>query len=38
MNDGVVKTDAGYVSGRLSGGIWSYLGIPYASPPTHNLR
>jgi para-nitrobenzyl esterase len=35
---GVVKTDAGYVSGLQENGIRVYLGIPFAAPPTGNLR
>ncbi len=35
---GVVKTDAGYVSGINQEGIWVYHGIPFAAPPTGNLR
>jgi para-nitrobenzyl esterase len=35
---GVVKTDAGYVSGTEQGGLWVYLGIPFAAPPTGDLR
>lgn len=35
---GIVKTDAGYVSGISENGIWAYLGIPYAAPPIGDLR
>jgi len=35
---GVVKTDAGYVSGINQDGIRVYHGIPFAAPPTGNLR
>lgn len=35
---GIVKTDAGYISGANVSGIWTYLGIPYAAPPTGDLR
>jgi hypothetical protein len=31
---GIVKTDVGYVSGLQSNGLWVYLGIPFADPPT----
>jgi len=34
----VVKTDAGYVSGIHQGGLRVYYGIPFAAPPTGNLR
>ncbi len=34
----VVSTDAGMVEGRLEEGIWEFLGIPYAAPPTGELR
>jgi para-nitrobenzyl esterase len=37
-NPGVVKTDAGYVSGIEENGLWVYLGIPFAAPPTEDLR
>ena len=35
---GIVKTDAGYVSGMNENGIEIYRGIPYAAPPTGDLR
>lgn len=35
---GIVKTDAGYISGTNETGIRAYLGIPYAAPPTRDLR
>jgi len=35
---GMVKTDAGYVSGTDQNGIRVYLGIPFAAPPTGDLR
>ncbi len=38
LESGIVKTGAGYVSGTNVGGIWTYLGIPYAAPPTGDLR
>ncbi|MCX6696123.1 MAG: carboxylesterase family protein [Methanoregula sp.] len=34
----VVKTDAGYLSGINQDGIRVYRGIPYAAPPTGDLR
>jgi len=33
-----VSTDAGMVEGRLEEGVWEFLGIPYAAPPTGELR
>ncbi len=33
-----VPIDAGQVEGRLEGGVWEFLGIPYAAPPTGGLR
>ena len=35
---GVVKTDAGTVSGIPQDGLRVYLGIPFAAPPTGDLR
>ncbi|MFA6225859.1 MAG: carboxylesterase family protein [Methanoregula sp.] len=35
---GVVKTDAGYVSGLNQNGIRVYNGIPFAASPTGDLR
>jgi para-nitrobenzyl esterase len=35
---GIVKTDAGYLSGTNETDIRAYLGIPYAAPPTGYLR
>ena len=35
---GVVKTDAGSVSGIDQNGLRVYLGIPFAAPPTGDLR
>jgi para-nitrobenzyl esterase len=35
---GVVKTDAGYISGMNEDGLMVYRGIPYAAPPTGDLR
>lgn len=35
---GIVKTDSGYISGINENGICAYLGIPYAAPPTGDLR
>ena len=34
----VVKTDTGYVSGMQENGLRVYLGIPFAAPPTGDLR
>ncbi len=34
----VVKTDAGYISGLQQNGLRVYLGIPFAAPPTGELR
>jgi para-nitrobenzyl esterase len=36
--DGVVVTSTGAVSGRLSGDVSEYLGVPYAQPPVGALR
>ncbi|MDD1727509.1 MAG: carboxylesterase family protein [Methanospirillum sp.] len=35
---GVVKTDAGSISGIQENGLRVYLGIPFAAPPTGDLR
>ena len=35
---GIVKTEGGYISGMSESGIRAYLGIPYAAPPTGDLR
>jgi para-nitrobenzyl esterase len=35
---GMVKTDAGFVSGTDQDGIRVFLGIPFAAPPTGDLR
>ncbi|MDI1475118.1 carboxylesterase family protein [Polyangium sp. y55x31] len=35
---GIVATDSGLVRGSLEGASWVYLGIPYAAPPTGDLR
>ncbi len=35
---GIVKTDAGNVSGLTQDGLRVYLGIPFAAPPTGDLR
>ncbi|MDD3135274.1 MAG: carboxylesterase family protein [Methanoregula sp.] len=35
---GIVKTDAGSVSGLNEDSLQVYLGIPYAAPPTGDLR
>jgi para-nitrobenzyl esterase len=35
---GIVKTEGGYVSGINENGLRVYLGIPYAAPPTGDLR
>ena len=37
-NYGVVRTESGLVSGTYGDGIRAYLGIPYAAPPTGDLR
>lgn len=33
-----VRTGAGLVEGRFEEGVWEFLGIPYAAPPTGRLR
>ncbi|MCK9419593.1 MAG: carboxylesterase family protein [Nitrospirae bacterium] len=38
LGTGLIVTTAGQIQGKVSGGIGSYLGIPYAAPPTGNLR
>ncbi len=38
LQSGIVKTDAGYISGMNENGLWTFLGIPYAAPPTGDLR
>ena len=35
---GIVKTENGYISGINESGLRIYLGIPYAAPPTGDLR
>ena len=35
---GAIKTEGGYVSGINQSGLLIYLGIPYAAPPTGDLR
>lgn len=35
---GIVKTENGYISGINESGLRIYLGIPYAAPPTDDLR
>ncbi|VVB70835.1 Carboxylesterase family protein [uncultured archaeon] len=35
---GTVKTEGGYISGIDQNGLSVYLGIPYAAPPTGDLR
>ena len=35
---GIVKTDAGLISGINQNGFWIYRGIPFAAPPTGDLR
>lgn len=37
-NAGIVKTESGCVTGLNENGIRAYLGIPYAEPPTGELR
>lgn len=38
MEEAVVRTGCGYVSGRFSRHAFEFLGIPYASPPFGSLR
>jgi para-nitrobenzyl esterase len=33
-----VRTNEGLVEGRLDAGVWEFLGIPYAAPPSGSLR
>jgi len=35
---GIVKTDAGYVSGLQQGNLRVFTGVPFAAPPTGDLR
>jgi len=35
---GRALTTSGPVQGKLEGGVWSWLGIPYAQPPVGDLR
>src|SRR5580658_3556087 len=34
----IVRTDDGFVRGAAGSGVDSFLGVPYAAPPTGNLR
>ena len=34
----IVRTDDGFVRGTAAGAVDEFLGIPYAAPPTGNLR
>ncbi len=35
---GVILTESGPVAGVLDGGVWRFLGLPYAAPPLGDLR
>jgi para-nitrobenzyl esterase len=35
---GVVITDRGAIQGMMETGTWAFLGVPYAAPPTGDLR
>lgn len=35
---GVAQTDVGEIRGSLEGDVFIYRGIPYAAPPTNELR
>ena len=37
-DSGIVKTDEGLISGINQDGLWIYRGIPFAAPPTGDLR
>jgi para-nitrobenzyl esterase len=34
----IVRTDGGFIRGASAAGVNSFLGLPYAAPPTGNLR
>ena len=36
--DGMVGVDGGWIRGREDGGIWEFLGVPYARAPVGSLR
>ncbi|MGC8472459.1 MAG: carboxylesterase/lipase family protein [Acidimicrobiales bacterium] len=36
--DGTVSVDGGWIRGREDGGIWEFLGVPYARAPVGPLR
>ena len=38
MPEPQVQTASGRIEGRRASGISSFLGVPYAAPPTSNLR
>ena len=38
QESGIVKTDAGLISGINQNGLWIYRGIPFSAPPTGVLR